>query len=92
MSSDPAEDTCQVRRADSLLAETDDPVRQLTGQAGIAGFRWSRQSRWSQSAHPLTAPAASPETIFRLKKMNMISGGMVIKSTSMKSRFHWVRN
>ena len=41
---------------------------------------------------PLTAPAAKPETIFLLKRMNMISGGMVINTTFMKSRFHWVRN
>ena len=46
----------------------------------------------SDPDQPLTAPAARPDTILRLKKMNMISGGMVIKSTSMKSRFHWVRN
>ena len=26
----------------------------------------------------MTAPAAKPETIFRLKKMNMIRGGIVI--------------
>jgi hypothetical protein len=37
--------------------------------------------------HPFTAPAAIPDTIWRWKKMNMTSGGIVISSTSANSRF-----
>ena len=33
-----------------------------------------------------------PDTIWRWKKMNMISGGMVISRTSVNSRFHCVLN
>lgn len=39
------------------------------------------------SAQPLTAPDVMPATIWRLKKMYITSGGMVMSSTSMKSRF-----
>lgn len=38
--------------------------------------------------HPLIAPEVMPATICLLKKMNMMSGGMVISSTFVKSRFH----
>src|SRR3954454_1917284 len=41
---------------------------------------------------PLTAAAVIPETILRLKKMNMISGGTVTRTMSMKSRLYWVLN
>src|SRR4051812_44557587 len=41
---------------------------------------------------PLTAPAVMPDTIFRLKKMNMISGGTVTSTMFMKSRLYWVLN
>ena len=37
---------------------------------------------------PFTAPAVMPATIFRLKKMNMISGGMVISTMFMNSRLY----
>ena len=37
-------------------------------------------------SQPLTAPAVMPETIWRWKNMNMISGGIVISRMSMNSR------
>lgn len=40
----------------------------------------------------LTEPAAIPSTIFRLKKMNMISAGMVTRRTFAKSRLYAVVN
>ena len=36
--------------------------------------------------HPLTAPAVRPDTIWRWKNMNTISGGIVISRTSANSR------
>ena len=39
---------------------------------------------------PLTAPAVRPEASWRWKKMNMISGGIVIRRTSANSRFQRV--
>ena len=68
--------------AKRIPSDTDEPVRMLGSEVEGVGCH----------GQPLIAPAASPETIFRLKKMNMIRGGMVINSTFMKSRFHWVRN
>ena len=41
---------------------------------------------------PLTAPAVMPATIWRLKKMKTISGGMVTSRMFMKSRFICVLN
>src|SRR5829696_1924198 len=41
---------------------------------------------------PLTEPAAMPSTIFRLKKMNMINGGMVTSKIVANSRLYWVVN
>ena len=41
---------------------------------------------------PLTEPAAMPSTILRLKKMNMISGGMVTSRMAANSRLYWVLN
>ena len=38
--------------------------------------------------YPLIAPAVSPATICRWKNKNMISGRIVMTSTSAKSRFH----
>ena len=40
----------------------------------------------------MTAPDARPEMIFRLKKMNMISGGMVTSRILANSRLYWVLN
>src|SRR5690349_21176231 len=37
---------------------------------------------------PFTAPAVMPETICRWKNINMISGGIVIITTSANSKFH----
>ena len=42
--------------------------------------------------HPLTAPEEIPDTIWRWKNRNTISGGMVIRSTSAKSRCQRVLN
>jgi DHA2 family methylenomycin A resistance protein-like MFS transporter len=41
---------------------------------------------------PLTEPAAMPSTILRLKKMNMISGGIVTRRILANSRLYWVVN
>jgi hypothetical protein len=41
-------------------------------------------------AQPFTAPEVSPSTICRLKKMYMISGGIVMSRMSVNSRFHEV--
>jgi hypothetical protein len=38
--------------------------------------------------YPLIAPVVIPETICRWKNMNMIRGGIVMTTTSAKSRFH----
>jgi hypothetical protein len=38
--------------------------------------------------YPLTAPAVIPATICLLKNINRIRGGMEIRTTSAKSRFH----
>ncbi len=40
--------------------------------------------------YPFTAPAVIPSTILRLKNMNMISGGIVIRRMSAKSRLYCV--
>ena len=54
--------------------------------------RRARRSCSAPQAQPLTAPAVMPDTIFRLKKMNMISGGTVTSTMFMKSRLYCVLN
>ena len=39
---------------------------------------------------PLTAPLVMPATICRLKKMYMISGGIVTSRMYMNSRLNWL--
>ena len=43
-------------------------------------------------AYPFTAPAVMPATIWRLKKMNTISGGIVTSRMFMNSRLNCDRN
>ena len=45
-----------------------------------------RARRPGVGAHPFTAPEVMPATIWRWKKMYMISGGIVMSSTSANSR------
>lgn len=51
--------------------------------AGAGRRGWSTDR---DAAQPFTAPEVIPATIWRLKKMNMMSGGMVMSRMSMKSR------
>lgn len=45
----------------------------------------------SRSAHPFTAPEVIPVTICLLKKMYMMSGGIVIRTMFVNSRFQELR-
>ncbi len=53
---------------------------------------YGRRGLCISTVHAFTAPAVSPATILRLKNMNMIRGGIVMRSTSMNSKFHCVLN
>ena len=56
------------------------------------GDGYARRAPCISTVHAFTAPAVSPATILRLKNMNMIRGGIVMRSTSMNSKFHRVLN
>ena len=60
-----------------------------TNSPGSAG-RIPRSSGDARRVSPLTAPLVMPATICRLKKMYMISGGIVMSRMSVNSRFHWL--
>ena len=68
----------------------------LLGRAGLHAQRSRPGTRSDDTTpaggQPLTAPAVMPDTILRLKKMNMISGGIVTSTMSMKSRLYCVLN
>ena len=68
------------REARLLSADREDAVREL------------RAESLDDERHPLTAPEEIPDTIWRWKNRNTISGGMVIRSTSAKSRCQRVLN
>ncbi len=72
--------------AGNLAAESDDADGRRRRVEAVAGAG----SGSMLPAQPLTAPAVMPETIWRWKKMNMMSGGIVMNSTSANSRFHCV--
>ena len=71
----------------------------LPGRGGVGGTaKCGARTRRTESGalgvdgQPLTEPAAMPSTILRLKKMNMMRGGMTTRRMVAKRRLYWVRN
>ena len=73
-------------QADRVVVDADQAVRILRSKIGDGCHACPSEGQ------PLTAPAVTPSTILRLKKMNISSGGMVMRRTSMNSRFHCESN
>ncbi|SMH44521.1 hypothetical protein SAMN06295885_2373 [Rathayibacter oskolensis] len=87
---DPGHEALTDRRWRRALTRSHRPpwLRRLIGPRDLPRTDPPAEGLTSARVQPLTAPEVIPATIWRLKKMYITSGGIVISSTSMKSRFH----